>query len=59
MNIQCVVLKYGKFSNWKGTCMIVHQFSWSDVTFHWCQESGSRVVFGKNKHNNPPPVREI
>lgn len=37
--------------------MTVHQFIRSDASFHCCQESGSRVVFGKNKHNNPPPVK--
>lgn len=37
--------------------MTVHQFIRSDASFHCCQESGSRVVFGKNKHNNPPPIK--
>ena len=29
-----------------------------ELLFCWCQESGSRVVFGKNKHSKPPPEKE-
>lgn len=28
-----------------------------DVDFCWGQESGSRVVFGRNKHSKPPPAK--
>lgn len=27
------------------------------MDFYWGQESGSRVVFGKNKHSKPPPAK--
>lgn len=56
MNVQCVTLRRGKFVNFPDGCMTVHRYIGFDVILHQCQESGSRVVFGKNKHNNPPPA---
>lgn len=38
-------------------CTTVHWCVRPDLVIQRCQESGSRVVFGKNKHNNPPPIK--
>lgn len=52
----CARLTGSKILSDRNACMTVYEFT-ADFVFNRCQESGSRVVFGRNKHSSPPPIR--